>query len=390
MPAFTPVGSGSLLHVLAECNASLDAGHTMALFDGRELDSRTPAVYSALLPCPFSLCEVAAAPRDLWPDRPAAASFLVNGQPVDSLEDFTTSCPLVQPMPRVPLPPDIRPPPFRPVPTHAVLSRLPGFTEADIGSVSAFTPTTTSSTTTGPCALPVSVRIAFALPGQRPKSVPLLAGGHLADSLWDLLSAPACSYDSLLHWRVAACPRFFPEVSANRLVLFTLATPDPLVHHVWVDIRTDRPILRVVEVGEGRSREELLDRFFPGRPGLLLYLDGALAGERPALRHGCVLTICREPWECATSPLSSLFAVHPTLRILQFPFSLPRATLDLARTRQELAATAIPVPYSRFRASFFARFMAEFDARIARIQILQHRSPLMLCSPFPENPKAFN
>ena len=195
VPAFTPVGSGSLLHVLAECNASLDAGHTMALFDGRELDSRTPAVYSALLPCPFSLCEVAAASRDLWPDRPAAASFLVNGQPVDSLKDFTTSCPLVQPMPRVPLPPDIRPPPFRPVPTHAVLSRLPGFTEADIGSVSAFTPTTTSSTTTGPCALPVSVRIAFALPGQRAKSVPLLAGGHLADSLWDLLSAPACSYD---------------------------------------------------------------------------------------------------------------------------------------------------------------------------------------------------
>ena len=122
-----------------------------------------------------------------------------------------------------------------------------------------------------------------------------------------------------------------------------------------------------------------MDRFFPGRPGLLLYLDGALAGERPALRHGCVLTICREPWECATRPLSALFADHPSLRILQFPFSLPR---DLARTRHELAATAIPVPYSRFRASFLARFMAEFDTRVGRTGVLQHRSPLMLCSPF--------
>ena len=196
----------------------------------------------------------------------AAASFLVNGQPVDSLRDFTISCPLVQPMPRVPLPPGVRPPPFRPVPTQAVLSRLPGFTVADLDRAEPFTSTTTSSTTTGPCMLP-AVRIAFALPGQRPKSVRLSRGGHLVDSLSNLLSEPVCSYDSVLHWRVAACPRVYPEASRGRLVLFTLANAEPFVYHVWVDIRTDRPVLMVVEVGEGRFQGGVVGQVLPGPAG---------------------------------------------------------------------------------------------------------------------------
>ena len=223
--------------------------------------------------------------------------------------------------------------------------------------------------------------IVFGVSGQYPHSVVLEEGFHIVDALWRLFSDPACAYDPALHWTVAACPRVFPDRAGRALVLLTLSALDPASFHVWIDIRTDSPLLMAAQVGVGRSSAEIIDRFFPGRSGLLLYVDGALAGDTPALRHGCVLTICRKPWDCITWPLSRMFTGHPSLRLLQFPFSLPRAVLDLAQARRALAATAIPVRYSRFRADFEARLFAEVDRRVGLVGVVAHQSVLALCSP---------
>ena len=56
--------------------------------------------------------------------------------------------------------------------------------------------------------------------------------------------------------------------------------------------------------------------------------------------------------------------------------------LDLAQARRALAATAIPVHYSRFRADFEARLFAEVDRRVGLIGAVAHQSVLALCSPY--------
>ena len=379
-PAFTPVGSGSLLHVIALCDDVDQADSTVALFDGRELDARIPAVYSAFIPKPSTVCELAAAARVLWPDRPAAASFLVNGDNVVSLEDVDRAFPLVQPIPRVALPVGTRPPPFRPVPTEEILDRLPGLSPAVLQH-----PTSTS-TTTLPAGLPGltgRVWIAFAFPGARPRAVQLQHGFHFADALWDLVSDPnpAVSLADVHYWEVVASPRLFPERSGGHLVLLTISTLDPFSEYVWIDLRLDQPVLMVAEVGIGRSRAELIDRFCSGRTDILLYVDGALAGDVPAFRPGSVFTFCRKTWECSTLPLTSLFAQHPSLRILQFPFGLPTAARDLARARLALRHTALPVCFSKFRADFMARLAAEFETRLCWFGPRPHQAAITFCSP---------
>ena len=302
-PAFTPVGSGSLLHVFAFCDSEGDSASTMALFDGRELDERTPAVFAASIPRPSSVCELAAVAHTIWPDIPAPAALRVNGEAVSSVEDTDRVLPLVQPLPRNVLPVGIRPSPFRPVPTTDILERLPG-----LGMLTPPVPTSTSTTTGAVASLSDRVVVAFAFPGVRPRAISLHAGFHFADVLWDIVSDPNPTFSMVdaYYWQVVACPRLFPERSGGSLVLVTVATLDPFVDNVWVDIRTDEPVLFVAEVGEGRSREELLDRFCPGRRDIRLYLDGSLAGDVPAIRPGCVLTFCRDTWECTTLPLSTL------------------------------------------------------------------------------------
>ena len=379
-PAFTPVGSGSLLHLIALCDDADHGDSTVALFDGRELDARIPAVYSAFIPRPSTVCELAAAARVLWPDRPAAASFLVNGGNFVSLEDVDRVFPLVQPVPRVPLPVGTRPPPFRPVPTGDILDRLPGLSPAVLQH-----PTSTS-TTTVPAALPAStdrVWIAFAFPGARPRAVQLQPGFHFADALWDLVSDPnpAVSLADVHYWEVVASPRLFPERSGGHLVLLTISTLDPFSEYVWIDLRLDQPVIMVAEVGIGRSRAELIDRFCPGRTDIFLYVDGALAGDVPAFRPGSVLTFCRWTWECSTLPLTRLFTRHPSLRILQFPFGLPTAARDLARARLALSRTALPVRFSKFRAAFMARLAAEFEARLCWFGPRPHQAAITFCSP---------
>ena len=235
-------GSGSLLHVFADCDEGLDPACTLVLLDGRDFDARTPAVYSSMLPRPFSVCEFAAAARDVWPDVPAAAGFVLNGAAVSSTDDCQHTFPLAQLVPRVPLPVGTRPPPLRPVPTAEILSRLPGFSASEVAEVASLTSTTTSSTAAAVGVQRDIVYITFAVPGQCPHSVALQEGFHVADALWQLLSDPACEYDVAMHWTVAACPRVFPVSGGSDLFLLTLSALDPDSLHVWIDIRTDSPV----------------------------------------------------------------------------------------------------------------------------------------------------
>ena len=379
-PAFTPVGSGSLLHVLAFCDVLPDVGSTVALFDGREFDARRPAVYAAYIPRPSTICELAAVAHTLWPDRHAAASVLVNGAPVTSVGDLDWSFPLVQPVPRSVLPVGMRAPPFSPIPTEAILERLPGFAMETAG---ASTSTSTTTTVTQGEPSRQAVWIAFAFPGSRPKALRLKPGFHFADVLWELMSDPAPDFPfaDTNFWEIVASPRLFPERSGGNLALVTVSTLDPFAELVWIDIRTDVPILMVAEVGIGRSRAELIDRFCPGHPDILVYLDGALAGEVPDIRPGSVLTFCRETWECLTQPLSRSFESHPSLRILQTPFALPPAVKALALARRALAATAIPVHLSAYRTDFMTRLQAEYEIKVGWTGRVPHQAVLTLCSP---------
>ena len=179
--------------------------------------------------------------------------------------------------------------------------------------------------------------------------------------------------------RIAHGPwRPFPDRVSGRLVLTTLATTDPFRCNVWLDIRFEPPRLFTAALDWDCTTQEILQRFGLGRTDLLLFLDGALAGDSPALRNGCVLTLCLRRSECLTEPLLRLFPHYPSLRLLQFSFRVPTCILELNRARRAASYYAVPIAYSSFRRDFFFRFAVEAQAAV---DVALHQAPLALCCP---------
>ena len=203
----------------------------------------------------------------------------------------------------------------------------------DLGTTSLTTTCVSTSTTTTSGRLHTPVTIAFATPGDRPRCVRLFPGEHIGQALWQILSDPRREVQDLSVWTLATCPRTFPNNKGGRLILTTLSASDSFSIHAWLDFRTDRPRLFPILVDIDTTSDQLLARFVPGRSDLLLFLDGALAGDQPAYRNGCVLTICRRPRDCETHPLTNCFEEYPTLRFLQFAFKVPRCILGLQEAR---------------------------------------------------------
>ena len=235
-----------------------------------------------------------------------------------------------------------------------VFARLLRLSRLDVYGADADTTTTTTlgfaSTTTTPVPhFNGPITLAFATPGDKPRSLCLLPGGHVGHALWQILSDPTRELQDFSAWTLAACPRTFPEVRGGRLILTTLSTLDPFCRHVWLDLRTDRPKL-LSDIGQ--TSDQILARFFPGRSDLLLLIDGAVAGEVPAIRDGCVLTIGRSVSEFESHPLIECFSVCPTLRLLQFAFKVPRCVLALRDARIAASASTSLVAYSSFQESF--------------------------------------
>ena len=242
---------------------------------------------------------------------------------------------------------------------------------------------TTSTTTTSPGALPLppAVTVAFSVPGDQPRCVRLGPGEHVADVLWQILQDPWRVLPEGRAWTLVACPRSFPDRLAGRLVLTTVASINANQCCVWADVRSEPPRLFTVMLDFDSTRDEILWRFGRGAPGLLLLLDGAIAGSSPALRDGCVLTVCQRKDECLTEPLPRLFSGHPTLRLLQLQLRLPTCILDLARARRAASFYAVPIAVSLFRREFLFRLAAEAQTRQEVVCLEPHQAPLALCSP---------
>ena len=125
-----------------------------------------------------------------------------------------------------------------------------------------------------------------------------------------LLPSPGCRDHRLCSSRrpaqmrthVAACPRSFPVVRRGRLVLTTLSTLDPFTCHAWLE---PRPSFSQWS-WRGTSSASMLARYAPPNSGFVVALDGAAAGDYPALRDGCVVTLCRNLHECRSAPLALL------------------------------------------------------------------------------------
>ena len=270
---------------------------------------------------------------------------------------------------------------------HAVLSRL--LAEA------ADPPTTTSTTdvprgphlgcstttTSTSSSLPPPVTIACAVPGDQPRCVRLHPGEHISQALWSILQDPGRVLPSESTWALATCPRTFPDRIAGRLVLATFATTHPFRCNVWLDIRSEPPQLFAATLDWDCTAQEILQRFGLGREDLLLFLDGALAGDSPALRNGCVLTLCLRGSECLTEPLLWLFPHYPSLRLLQFAFRIPTCILELNRARHAASFYAVPIAFSAFRRDFFFRFAVEAQACSDAVGIAPHQALVALCCP---------
>ena len=388
-PAWTPVGTGSLLHILVECDGNLRPGCTFALFDGRDLVGRNPCVSAGLLPSLCSLCEIAAVSRDLWPHLALVPTFRVNGEFQHTNADQHLHFPLIQPIPRAPRSRAALVPPFCPVRTTDILSRLPGFhsglseaastTMTTVGIASDWACLPCTSTTTTPEAVEGIVTVAFAIPGDRPQAMRLPAGLPVTEVLWSLLSAHGRYFPAGSPLNVLSCPRVFPERQGGYLALCTLEPSDCLVRYVWVNIRTDVPVLRVIVLFMGTTRREIIQRFFPGRADLVLLLDGADAGDVPAIRNGCVLTICRRMYEGRSWPLSVLFEAHPSLRLFQHCFRVPTALRVLADMRQ--AGFNIENHLEGMHRDF-AFFMArEMQEHLGKVCIEPHEAVVCIVSP---------
>ena len=238
---------------------------------------------------------------------------------------------------------------------------------------------TTTTTTAGPSATPVT--LACAIHGDRPRCVRLHPQDHIAQALWQILSEPGRTLPEASRWTLAACPRSYTDVRVGRLVLTTIATLDPFTCHAWLDIRSPTPQLFAAELPRGMSTAAILARFAPDFRHYTVFLDGALAGEFPALRDGSVLTICEHQDMCCTEPLSSLFQHYPALRSLQFPFRIPRCIMVLRDARRAAAYSAVPIQVSLFEREFLFRLAADSERRLGTIGILPHHATVAICSP---------
>ena len=145
-------------------------------------------------------------------------------------------------------------------------------------------------------------------------------------------------------------------------------------------VLTRRSFLLRLWTSTARSRNVLVHFGLGGR-SLLVFIDGALAGSSPALRDGCLVTICQQASECLTEPLASLFPAFPALRLLQFQVPLPTCISVLARARRAAAHFAVPIGVSSFRREFLFRMAAEAQAMQAAVELGQHSARLAFCCP---------
>ena len=259
--------------------------------------------------------------------------------------------------------------------------------------------TTTSSTTQSPLCLPVHtpsttttstapsqagrplVLLACSVPGDRPRCVRISKGEHVCQALWDILQAPGRVLPAAPVWTLATCPRTFSSKESGRLVLTTFVSEDPFWCNVWIDLRTHPASLFTASVELDCPTTALVTRFCPDQRDMLVYMDGALAGDTPTLRNGCVLTICPTPQDGQTEPLSHLFGHHPSLQVLRFPLRIPRCILELERARQAAAHWAVPIAYSSFRREFFFRLSLEVQRRADTVGIAPHQAIIAICCP---------
>ena len=242
----------------------------------------------------------------------------------------------------------------------------------------------TSTTTTSP--LPDTagrplVMVACAIPGDRPRCMRIRRGEHVCQILWEILQEPGRVLPVTSAWTLATCPRTFPGRDSGRLVLTTLASQNPFWCNAWIDLRFGSARLFVAAVELDSTADDIVAQFCPGQTGMLVVMDGVLVRGTPALRNGCVLTICHTLSVSVTEPLSNLFQFHPSLQVLRFPLRVPRCILDLERARQAAAHWAVPIAYSSFRREFFFRFSAEVQARSDVVGILPHQAILAICCP---------
>ena len=209
----------------------------------------------------------------------------------------------------------------------------------------------------------------------------LLPEEHISEAFWSILQDPGRVLPADSTWALATCPRTFPDRISGRLVPTTLATTDPFRCNVWLDIRSEPPRLFTATLDWDCTAQEILHRFGLGRNDLMLFFHGALAGDSPALRNGCGLTLCLRGSECLTEPLLRLFPQYPSLQLLQFALRIPTCILELNRARHAASFYAVPIAYSTFRREFVFRFAVEAQACSEAVGNALHQASLALCCP---------
>ena len=95
------------------------------------------------------------------------------------------------------------------------------------------TQTATTLTTTDAQDYRGPIILAFATPGDRPRSIRLGPGEHVGLALWEILADPTRVLQDFSAWTLSTCPRTFPDVHGERLVLTTLSTLPPPVSDCW-------------------------------------------------------------------------------------------------------------------------------------------------------------
>ena len=203
---------------------------------------------------------------------------------------------------------------------------------------------TTSSTTTsvGLAANAVSpaaqhgadeaVRVVFALPGTRCRSVLWRVGQPLVQALLPLLThfAQYLPWDTLP--TLIAAHRFMRDECGRPVLLFTVEHPDfHLCCNVWVYVQDGTFCnYKLVALDKRTSAVSFRRTHCPAQMAWDLLLNGVRASDFPRW-HDAALVVLTPDWTCSvTEPLAKLFTLSKDLHFVQFPLEIPDCLSRLA------------------------------------------------------------
>ena len=220
--------------------------------------------------------------------------------------------------------------------------------------------TTTTTRTTPPClgaplasatASGIEVRVVFALPGTRCRSVIWHTSQPVCQALWPLLADFAQHLPSNTSPPVRVAHRFVRDEAGRPVLLCTVEHPDFICScNVWIYVQDGTFCnFRLVALDRRVSAASFRRTHCLSHMSWDLLLNGARAADFPRW-HDAALVVLTSDWRNAvTEPLSSLFPSSCDLHFLQFPVSVP-ASLRRAAASGSAACS-----------DFFRELANEFD-----------------------------